>query len=79
MDIALLCFTALVIAYCDRANMSVAAPSMLKEYGWDMAQMGWVFTGFFIGYTGLRTGRKIDGPVWPQADIHRKHGIVELD
>jgi MFS family permease len=62
VDIAVLCFTALVIAYCDRANMSVAAPSMLKEYGWDTSQMGWVFTGFFIGYTGfmIPAGRLTD-------------------
>jgi MFS family permease len=62
VDISLLCFVALVIAYCDRANMSVAAPVMIREYGWDMAQMGWVFTGFFIGYTGfmIPAGRLTD-------------------
>ena len=53
VDIALLCFTALVIAYCDRANMSVAAPSMLKEYGWDMAQMGWVLPDSLLGTPDL--------------------------
>ncbi|MBM3775437.1 MAG: ACS family MFS transporter [Acidobacteria bacterium] len=51
VDIALLCFIALVIAYCDRVNLSVAAPTLLREYGWDTGQMGWAFTGFFIGYT----------------------------
>ncbi len=51
IDVSLLCFLALVIAYCDRVNLSVSAPSILKEYGWDTAQMGWAFTAFFIGYT----------------------------
>jgi hypothetical protein len=34
IDIALLSYIALVIAYCDRVNISVAAPSMMREYGW---------------------------------------------
>jgi sugar phosphate permease len=53
LDIALLSFLALLIAYCDRVNMSVAAPLIMKEYGWDTAQMGWVLSGFFLGYTSF--------------------------
>ena len=62
VDLALLCFTALVIAYCDRVNLSVAAPSIIREYGWDTARMGWAFTAFFIGYTGfmIPAGRLTD-------------------
>lgn len=62
VDVALLCFVALVIAYCDRVNLSVAAPTLLREYGWDTAQLGWAFTGFFIGYTGfmIPAGRLTD-------------------
>jgi hypothetical protein len=45
IDIALLSYKALVIAYCDRVNISVAAPSMMREY----AGMGWVLSGFFTG------------------------------
>lgn len=62
IDVALLCFTALVIAYCDRVNLSVAAPSIIKEYGWDTARMGWAFTAFFVGYTGfmIPAGRLTD-------------------
>lgn len=62
MDLALLCFSALVIAYCDRVNLSVAAPSIIREYGWDTARMGWAFTAFFIGYTGfmIPAGRLTD-------------------
>jgi len=53
VDVALLAFVALVIAYCDRVNISVAAPSMMREYGWDTAGMGWVLSGFFAGYALL--------------------------
>lgn len=61
-DIALLSFLALVIAYCDRMNMSVAAPSIMQEYGWDTARMRWALTGFFIGYTAFMvpTGMLVD-------------------
>jgi ACS family D-galactonate transporter-like MFS transporter len=52
-DIALLAFIALVIAYCDRVNVSVAAPAIMRQYGWDTAQMGWVLSGFFFGYAGF--------------------------
>ena len=51
VDIALLCFFALVIALCDRVNISVAAPVILEKNHWDTVQMGWVLSGFFIGYT----------------------------
>jgi sugar phosphate permease len=51
IDVALLAFAALVIAYCDRVNISVTAPSMMREYGWDTAGIGWVFSGFFAGYS----------------------------
>ena len=52
-DIALLGFTAQLIAYCDRVNMSVAAPMIAAEYGWSPAQMGWILSGFFAGYMAL--------------------------
>ena len=53
VDIALLSFLALVIAYCDRVNMSVAAPAIMRQYGWDTAQMGWILSGFFFGYAAF--------------------------
>jgi MFS family permease len=49
-DVALLGFLAQLIAYCDRVNLSVAAPMISSEYGWTPAQMGWVLSGFFWGY-----------------------------
>ena len=53
VDIALLCFAAVVISHCDRINISVAAPFVMKERHWDTAQMGWVLSGFFLGYTAF--------------------------
>src|SRR5437879_3362271 len=50
-DVTLLSFLALVIGYFDRVNISVAAPSLMQEYRWDIVQMGWVLSGFFMGYT----------------------------
>jgi ACS family D-galactonate transporter-like MFS transporter len=50
-DIAVLCFFAQVIGYCDRVNISVAAPEIMRERHWNTVQMGWVFTAFFLGYT----------------------------
>jgi len=51
IDIALLCFVAVFISHCDRINMSVAAPQIMKQRGWSTAEMGWVFSSFFFGYT----------------------------
>lgn len=53
VDIAILSFLALVIAYCDRVNISVAAPAIMRDRGWDTTQMGWVLSAFFIGYAGF--------------------------
>jgi MFS family permease len=53
VDIAILSFLALVIAYCDRVNISVAASAIMRDRGWDTAQMGWVLSAFFIGYAGF--------------------------
>ena len=53
VDAALLCFAANVIAHCDRISLSVAVPAIMGEYQWDTAQMGWVLSAFFAGYTLL--------------------------
>ena len=53
IDVALLSFIAMVISLADRINMSVVAPTLMKERGWDTVQMGWVLSGFFIGYSLL--------------------------
>lgn len=50
-NIAFLCFIAQITGYCDRVNMSVAAPALMHERGWDTIRMGWILSAFFIGYT----------------------------
>src|SRR5512139_2217669 len=62
VDISLLSFLAMVIAYCDRVNLSMSAPLIMQEYHWDTAQMGWALSGFFMGYTFVMipAGRLVD-------------------
>lgn len=47
---ALLSFAAMTIGLADRIALSVAAPILMKERGWDTVQMGWALSGFFMGY-----------------------------
>ncbi len=43
-------FTASIVNYMDRAAFSVAAPLVSRELHLDAAQLGLVFSSFFIGY-----------------------------
>jgi len=43
-----------VINYIDRVNISVAAPEIMRETGWDEARFGLVFSAFLFGYTLLQ-------------------------
>ena len=45
-----LLFLAGVINYLDRAALSIAAPLIQKDLDFSHAQMGIVFSSFFIGY-----------------------------
>lgn len=49
-----LLFCSTVINYIDRVNISVAAPVIMKESGWDKSQFGLVFSTFLIGYALLQ-------------------------
>jgi len=44
--IMVLLFTCVVINYLDRSNISIAAPAMRAELGFDTAQMGYVLSAF---------------------------------
>lgn len=46
-----LLFLGTVINYADRVNISVAAPDIMRETGWDKAQFGFVLSAFLLGYT----------------------------
>ena len=47
-EISVLCFFGLMIATCDRVNIAVAAPSIMREYGWNATQMGWALSAFML-------------------------------
>ena len=44
------CFTASVVCYVDRTNISVAIVAMARDYEWGDAQRSLVLSSFFIGY-----------------------------
>jgi MFS family permease len=45
------CFTCLALSYMDRWNLSVAAPLLMKEFGWSETRMGLLQSVFFYGFT----------------------------
>jgi ACS family sodium-dependent inorganic phosphate cotransporter len=49
-NVVLLLFFSVVVLYMDRVNMSVVAPVLMQEFGWDPAVMGTVLSAFFLGY-----------------------------
>lgn len=48
--IGLFVFTSTMICYFDRVNFSVAAPAIMKHFGWDMGIIGLVMSMFGVGY-----------------------------
>ncbi|MEQ1691946.1 MAG: MFS transporter, partial [Gemmatimonas sp.] len=49
-----LCTAATIIAFIDRANLSVAAIPMQAQFGWSETTKGFVLSSFFIGYILLQ-------------------------
>ncbi len=43
-----------MVNYIDRVNISVAAPDIMQQTGWDEAQFGMIFSAFLVGYTLLQ-------------------------
>ena len=50
INVVFLLFLSVVVLYMDRVNMSVVAPVLMQEFGWDPAVMGTVLSAFFLGY-----------------------------
>ncbi|MEW6489295.1 MAG: MFS transporter [Thermodesulfobacteriota bacterium] len=48
--VIVLCFLANLLCLLVRINVSIAAPLISTEFGWDEARMGLVFSSFFAGY-----------------------------
>jgi sugar phosphate permease len=47
--------------YIDRVNISVVAPILMTEFGWDPAVTGTILSAFFVGYflTQLGSGVQV--------------------
>src|ERR1700731_3017490 len=45
-----LIFVGIVISYIDRGNLGIAAPSIMKEFGFTTASMGLLLSAFFWTY-----------------------------
>ena len=43
-------FLAVFICYIDRVNISVAIIPMQEQFGWNEAQIGIIFSIFYVGY-----------------------------
>lgn len=52
--LVILFFVANMICYMDRVNISVTAPVIMKEFGWNEAALGMILSSFFVGYTVLQ-------------------------
>jgi MFS transporter, ACS family, solute carrier family 17 (sodium-dependent inorganic phosphate cotransporter), other len=50
LNVVALLFLSVVVLYMDRVNISVVAPVLMQELGWDPAVMGMVLSAFFVGY-----------------------------
>jgi ACS family glucarate transporter-like MFS transporter len=59
-----LLFCGSAINYVDRVNISVAAPVIMKETGWDKDLFGWVFSVFLIGYALLQLPAGVIADRW---------------
>src|SRR5690242_20742898 len=53
VDLSALCFFGLLLSTCDRVNMAVAAPFIIRDYGWSLARMGGVLSLFYVGYVAF--------------------------
>lgn len=49
-----LIFLLALINHIDRANISIAAPVMIRELGWNEAQFGVIFSAFLWGYMTIQ-------------------------
>ena len=56
-------FVVSAIAYLDRVNISIAGPTIAKEFHLDNVQLGWIFSAFVLGYALFQApgGRITDG------------------
>jgi ACS family glucarate transporter-like MFS transporter len=48
-------FVISAVAYVDRVNISIAGPTIAREFGLDNIHLGWVFSAFLAGYALFQT------------------------
>ena len=51
--IVFLLFIVYMLNYMDRSALSITAPLIEKELGFNAAEMGMIFSAFFVGYAYL--------------------------
>jgi MFS transporter, ACS family, solute carrier family 17 (sodium-dependent inorganic phosphate cotransporter), other len=49
--LAAFCFACMALSYMDRWNLSVAAPLLMREFGWNETSVGLLQSVFFYGFT----------------------------
>jgi ACS family glucarate transporter-like MFS transporter len=64
-----LLFCGSVVNYIDRVNISVAAPVIMRETGWEKDQFGWVFSLFLIGYALLQIPGGVIADRWSGRNV----------
>ena len=67
-SLAILMFSISFISYMDRVNLSVATPTIMREFGFDKMDMGLVQTMFFVGYSLMQ----IPGGIMAEYFGHRR-------
>jgi MFS family permease len=50
LSLVALMFAFSVMSYFDRTIMSIAGPEVMKEFGIEPTEMGWVYSAFVLGY-----------------------------
>ncbi|HWR41974.1 MFS transporter [Sporomusa sp.] len=66
--LAVLMFLVSFISYMDRVNLSVATPDIMKEFGFNKMDMGFLQTMFFLGYALMQ----IPGGIMSEYFGHRR-------
>lgn len=64
-----LLFCSTMINYIDRVNISVAAPVIMKETGWNKGEFGLVFSAFLIGYALLQIPGGVIADRWSGRNV----------
>ncbi len=66
--LAYIMFFITFMVYMDRVNLSVATPTIMKEFGFSKLEMGYMQTAFFIGYSFMQ----VPGGIMAELFGHRK-------